>query len=271
MNPTTPSPNWRARLQKPRNRRTLALGIAGAALLSVAVVPAALAEDPPSVSSTLTTLAQARVVASTVVAPSAPATAPLPAPAPLVSEPIAPAVPVPSAVPAPAAPTAGEQAAAALAAATPEQVAAFRLMFMTDAERAAFKKFLAPPPPPVVVPRVPAPAPAPAFEPESAPASEPDAPAGPFAPAPDPARAAIWDRLAQCESGGNWQINTGNGYQGGVQFHPGTWNSMGGRAYAPGAHLASREQQIDIAERVAAAAGGSFRAWPGCRAKLGLP
>ncbi len=60
-----------------------------------------------------------------------------------------------------------------------------------------------------------------------------------------------WDRLAQCESGGNWGgINTGNGYQGGLQFSPSTWNAYGGQQYAPTAHQASRDQQIAVAERV---------------------
>lgn len=77
-----------------------------------------------------------------------------------------------------------------------------------------------------------------------------------------------WDRLAMCEAGGNWQINTGNGYYGGLQFHPRTWTSFGGGTYAPYAHLATREQQIVIAERVLAAQG--WGAWPSCSRKLGL-
>ena len=80
-----------------------------------------------------------------------------------------------------------------------------------------------------------------------------------------------WDRLAQCEAGGNWAINTGNGYSGGVQFSPSTWNAYGGGQYAPEAYLATREQQIAIATKVRDAAGGAYSAWPGCRAKLGLP
>src|SRR5215470_8408834 len=57
-----------------------------------------------------------------------------------------------------------------------------------------------------------------------------------------------WDQVARCESGGNWGINTGNGYQGGLQFSAGTWASHGGGEYAPSAQLATREQQIAIAE-----------------------
>ncbi|RDH78922.1 transglycosylase [Mycolicibacterium moriokaense] len=71
-----------------------------------------------------------------------------------------------------------------------------------------------------------------------------------------------WDRVAACESGGNWAINTGNGYQGGLQFSPGTWSSHGGGEYAPSAHMASKEEQIAVAERVLATQGRG--AWPVC-------
>jgi hypothetical protein len=81
----------------------------------------------------------------------------------------------------------------------------------------------------------------------------------------------VWDRLAMCESSGNWAINTGNGYYGGLQFSPSTWLAYGGGEYASYAHQASRAQQIDIATRVRDAAGGTYRDWPACRAKLGLP
>ena len=77
----------------------------------------------------------------------------------------------------------------------------------------------------------------------------------------------VWDALARCESGGNWAINTGNGYYGGLQFSLGTWHAYGGSGYP---HQASREEQIRIAEKVRAASGG-YGAWPGCAAKLGLP
>lgn len=75
----------------------------------------------------------------------------------------------------------------------------------------------------------------------------------------------VWDRLAQCESGGNWGINTGNGYSGGLQFAPGTWRANGGSGSA---HNASRAEQIRVAERVRASQG--WGAWPACSAKLGL-
>jgi LysM repeat protein len=80
-----------------------------------------------------------------------------------------------------------------------------------------------------------------------------------------PAGGGVWDRLAQCESGGNWGTNTGNGYSGGLQFAPGTWAANGGSGSA---HNASRAEQIRVAERVRAAQG--WGAWPACSAKLGL-
>jgi hypothetical protein len=78
----------------------------------------------------------------------------------------------------------------------------------------------------------------------------------------------VWDRLAQCESGGNWSINTGNGYYGGLQFSYGTWLAYGGGAYAQTANLATKAQQIEIAERLRADRG--FYPWPACARKLGL-
>ncbi|MFD4367155.1 resuscitation-promoting factor Rpf1 domain-containing protein [Rhodococcus sp. NPDC058521] len=77
-----------------------------------------------------------------------------------------------------------------------------------------------------------------------------------------------WDRLAQCESGGNWGINTGNGFQGGLQFSPSTWSAHGGDEYAATANNASREQQIVVAERVLESQG--WGAWPSCSSSLGL-
>lgn len=66
---------------------------------------------------------------------------------------------------------------------------------------------------------------------------------------------AMWDKIAQCESGGNWSINSGNGYYGGLQFDIQTWIGAGGGAYAPNASLATKAQQIDIANRVYAQRG----------------
>lgn len=79
----------------------------------------------------------------------------------------------------------------------------------------------------------------------------------------------VWDDLARCESGGNWAINTGNGYYGGLQFSYDTWHGYGGGEFAGYPHEATREQQIIVAERLHAARG--FQPWPACRIKLGLP
>ncbi|SES10555.1 resuscitation-promoting factor [Actinokineospora terrae] len=81
---------------------------------------------------------------------------------------------------------------------------------------------------------------------------------------------AAWDRLAQCEATGNWAINSGNGYYGGLQFNKSTWDSNGGGQYAAYPHQATREQQIAIATKVRDARGG-YSAWPACARKLGLP
>jgi len=87
--------------------------------------------------------------------------------------------------------------------------------------------------------------------------------ASPTPVAPPPSRNGLnWDAVAQCESGGNWHINTGNGFYGGLQFDYGTWLANGGGAYAPRADLASREQQIAVANRLFAARGRS--PWPVC-------
>jgi hypothetical protein len=77
----------------------------------------------------------------------------------------------------------------------------------------------------------------------------------------------VWDQLAQCESGGNWATNTGNGYYGGLQFTVSTWQAYGGSGLPSSA---SRETQIAIATKIRDAAGG-YGAWPACSASLGLP
>ncbi|MFE9787447.1 transglycosylase family protein [Nocardia salmonicida] len=79
---------------------------------------------------------------------------------------------------------------------------------------------------------------------------------------------AVWDALAKCESTGNWAINTGNGYYGGIQFDQSTWERQGGLKYAPRADLASREEQIAIAEVTRARQG--WGAWPACTGRLGI-
>ncbi|MFJ8465811.1 LysM peptidoglycan-binding domain-containing protein [Streptomyces swartbergensis] len=81
------------------------------------------------------------------------------------------------------------------------------------------------------------------------------------------ADSGVWDRIAQCESGGNWHINTGNGYYGGLQFAASTWRAYGGTAYAPTADQASRSQQIAVATKVQRAQG--WGAWPTCSARAG--
>jgi uncharacterized protein YabE (DUF348 family) len=84
--------------------------------------------------------------------------------------------------------------------------------------------------------------------------------------APPSSNTGAWDRIAQCESGGNWSINSGNGYYGGLQFDHGTWVAYGGDAYATNANGASKAQQIAIAEKVKADRGG-YSAWPVCGKK----
>lgn len=103
------------------------------------------------------------------------------------------------------------------------------------------------------------------------PAPAPLAPSPPpsDAPAPAPAPAPTghdWDAVALCESGGNWSINTGNGYYGGLQFSSSTWLGFGGGAYAPRADLATKAQQIAVAEKVLAVQGPG--AWPTCGRSL---
>ena len=76
---------------------------------------------------------------------------------------------------------------------------------------------------------------------------------------------STWDRLAECESNGNWSINTGNGYYGGLQFNLSSWQAVGGSGYP---HQASKSEQIARAEKLRAIQG--WGAWPACSAKLGL-
>src|SRR5688500_2347599 len=77
----------------------------------------------------------------------------------------------------------------------------------------------------------------------------------------------VWDRIARCESGGNWHINTGNGYYGGLQFSASTWRAYGGTGYAPTADQATKQQQISVATKVQRAQG--WGAWPTCSARAG--
>ncbi|MFE2375309.1 transglycosylase family protein [Streptomyces sp. NPDC059398] len=82
------------------------------------------------------------------------------------------------------------------------------------------------------------------------------------------ATADVWNKVARCESTGNWQINTGNGYYGGLQFSRSTWQAYGGGVYAARADLATRQQQIAVAEKVLRAQGPT--AWPVCSVRAGL-
>src|SRR4051812_13017481 len=77
-----------------------------------------------------------------------------------------------------------------------------------------------------------------------------------------------WDKVAACESSDNWDINTGNGYYGGLQFTQSTWEAFGGTRYAPRADLATKDQQIAIAEKVLDGQGPG--AWPVCSQRAGL-
>jgi resuscitation-promoting factor RpfA len=86
-----------------------------------------------------------------------------------------------------------------------------------------------------------------------------------------PAEAATkrtWERLANCESGGRWHINTGNGYYGGLQFSRSTWKAFGGRRFAHNAHRAKKFEQIKVAERVRRHQG--WGAWPTCSQRIGV-
>ncbi len=143
-------------------------------------------------------------------------------------------------------PTAEELAEAKFAALSDDELTAFSFFTMSNEEREQFLAYVAPPPP------------APAVSSNSSGS----------APAPAASGGGVWDSLAQCEAGGNWSTNTGNGFHGGLQFHPQTWSGFGGGEFASTADQASREGQIAVAERVLASQG--WGAWPGCTAKLGI-
>ena len=92
--------------------------------------------------------------------------------------------------------------------------------------------------------------------------------AGGLATATSAQASTVWDRVASCESGGNWSINTGNGYYGGLQFSDRTWDAFGGERYASTANRATKSQQITIAQKVLSSQGPG--AWPTCGARAGL-
>lgn len=93
------------------------------------------------------------------------------------------------------------------------------------------------------------------------------APSPEAASAPSAQKAATWDKLAHCESTGNWDADTGNGFKGGLQFTQSTWKRFGGTEHAPSADQATREQQIEVAKEVKEEQG--WKAWPACTKKLG--
>ena len=93
-------------------------------------------------------------------------------------------------------------------------------------------------------------------------------PAATLAAPADAATTRTWNRLAQCESGGRWHINTGNGYYGGLQISRSTWYGFGGGRYAALPSRASKTQQIQVAERIKRAQG--WGAWPTCSRRIGV-
>ena len=125
---------------------------------------------------------------------------------------------------------------------------------------------------PPAAPTTTAPAPTTTVAPRPAAPATVAAPAPAPAPAPatsgsaygDPADPATWDRLAKCEAGGNWAINTGNGYYGGLQFSASSWRGVGGTGLP---HQNSREVQIEMGQRLQARSG--WGQWPACTRKLG--
>lgn len=106
--------------------------------------------------------------------------------------------------------------------------------------------------------------------PEPEPQPEPDPQPAPAPPAPPASDNSVWDRLAKCEASGNWAINTGNGYFGGLQFDRTTWKEYNDFGYPDRADKATKAQQIHVATVLRDTRGG-YGAWPACSAKLGLP
>ncbi|GCD98211.1 transglycosylase family protein [Embleya hyalina] len=90
---------------------------------------------------------------------------------------------------------------------------------------------------------------------------------GPAAPA-EAVSDDVWDRLAECESSGRWNLDSGNGYYGGLQILPSTWDEAGGQEYADRPDRATREEQIAVAERILSVQG--WEAWPQCARQIGV-
>lgn len=88
--------------------------------------------------------------------------------------------------------------------------------------------------------------------------------------APAMSNQSMWEAIAQCESGGNWSINTGNSFYGGLQFNKLSWDWAGGQKYAPYPHQATKAQQIAVANELLRIHPAGLGAWPACTKKLGL-
>jgi hypothetical protein len=230
------------RFRERRGRRAVEVTLAGAIALGVIVVPGLVRHSSTNQAAAVATVAPSHGSGSSTSTTVAPVALP----------PVAPPNPVaPVTVP-------DEQVFRHRFTTSPSFRVSVALVTDTPAERAALTAFLSPPPPPPAPPAPPAPKPAPrpvvhvvAPAPVVA-AAAPAAPAG-----------SVWDRIAACESGGNWADNTGNGYSGGLQFSPSTWLAYGGGAYAPQAWEAPRAAQIAVATNIYNAQH-SYRAWPVC-------
>jgi hypothetical protein len=116
----------------------------------------------------------------------------------------------------------------------------------------------------------PAPDPAPEPAPAPGPAPEPEPEPEPVAASTSGVARSTWEALAGCESNGDWTIDTGNSFYGGLQFNLKSWIWAGGQRYAEYPHHATKDQQIAVAERLLAIHPAGWGAWPACSAKLGL-
>lgn len=197
------------------------------------------------------TLILAAITGTLVTVPSATASAEPMGIDPNVSPIGAPDLPPPPAPDAPPAAPVGFDPNAAPPPAVPDALAPVD----TPATPAGFDLNVPPPPAPDAPPPAPPPAPV-AFDPNVPPPPAPDAPPPPAA---HKAYSVNWDAIAQCESGGNWSISTGNGFSGGLQFTSSTWHANGGSGSPANA---SREEQIRVAENVLRSQG--IGAWPVC-------
>ena len=116
----------------------------------------------------------------------------------------------------------------------------------------------------------PTPEPEPEPEPEPAPAPEPEAASAPDTTSTSGVSRATWEAVAACESNGDWTIDTGNSFYGGLQFNLESWTWAGGQQYAEYPHQATKDQQIAVADQLIEIHPAGWGAWPACSAKLGL-